>query len=149
MKIECAKDKIEKALNLTERATSKNPTLPILSCVLLEAKNNTLLIRATNLDIGIEVSVPAKVEKAGVVAIKGATLLGFLANTASNNQISLELSNGNVIVKTLGGEAFLKAFPHEDFPETPKLSGGTGIVIDGAVLSNGIRAVSYSYLALT
>lgn len=143
MKIECVKDKIEKALNLTERATSKNPTLPILSCVLFEAKNNTLLVRATNLDIGIEVSVPVKVEKPGTVAIKGATLLGFLANTPPGNQLSLELSGNGVVVKTLGGEALLKTFPHEDFPETPKLSDGSGVVIDGSVLLNGIRSVFY------
>jgi DNA polymerase-3 subunit beta len=144
MKIECARDKIEKALNLTERATGKNLTLPILSCVLLEAKGSSLLIKATNLDIGIEVSVPAKVEKEGVVAVKGGILLGFVTNTTSDKQISLELSSGNLVVKTAGGEAVLKSFSHKDFPGTPKISGAVGIVINGATLSNGIRSVFYS-----
>ncbi len=144
MKLECSREKIEKALNLAERATSKNPTLPILSCILLEAKSNSLLVRATNLDVGIEVSVPAKVEKEGVVAIKGATLIGFLANTFSDKQIFIESADGNVVVKTNNGEATLKGFPVEDFPKTPKLSGASGIIIDGTVLSNGIRSVFYS-----
>lgn len=144
MKVECGKEKIEKALNLAERATSKNPTLPILSCVLLEAKNNTLLIKATNLDVGIEVSVPAKVEKEGVVAVNGGTLLGFIANTSTGDKITLESSGGNVNVSTTGGDATLKGFSHEDFPNTTKLSSGMGIMIDGAALSSGIRSVFYS-----
>lgn len=144
MKIECAKDKIEKALNLAERAVGKNPTLPVLSCVLLEAKNNSLIIRATNLDVGIEISIPAKVEKNGTVAVKGATLLGFLTNTVSDKQVFLELSGGNIIVKTNKGEATLKGFPTEDFPQTAKLTNTTGIMINGAAISNGIKSVFYS-----
>ena len=71
MKIECAIDKIKKALLSVERITGKNLTLPVLSSVLWVATGKTLKLRATNLNIGVEIEIPAKVEKEGVVAVRG------------------------------------------------------------------------------
>ncbi|OHA17144.1 MAG: DNA polymerase III subunit beta [Candidatus Taylorbacteria bacterium RIFCSPLOWO2_02_FULL_43_11] len=144
MKIECGKEKLERALTLTERATSKNPTLPILSYVLLEATSNSLILRATNLDIGVEITLPAKVEKLGTLAVKGSTLLGFLTNSPKDKNVTLESSEGGLLVKTLGGSALVKTANHEDFPKISKVSGGLGVVMDASLLSSGIRSVSYS-----
>lgn len=144
MKFECQKNKLERALNLVERATSKNPTLPILAYVLVEVKGNQISFKSTNLDIGIDVVIPAKVEREGVVAIKGSVLLGFLNNSSEEGQILVEESGGNLTVKTKSGEAVIKGVPHDDFPKIPNVSGVTGVVMSGSVLSNGIRSVAYS-----
>jgi len=48
-----------------ERITGKNLTLPILSSVLLVASTKSLKLRSTNLSLGIEIEIPAKVEKEG------------------------------------------------------------------------------------
>ncbi len=144
MKLECQKDKLEKAINLAEHATSKNPTLPILSYVLMEAGSGKIKLKATNLDFGVEIVIPAKIEKEGVVAIKGSVLLGFLNNTGGDNRVLIESSGGNLIIKTKNGEAVVKGVPHEDFPEIPKISGVTGVIIRGSILSSGIRSVAYS-----
>ena len=45
--------------------------LPVLKCVLLEAKDSSLLVRSTNLDIGLEIKIPVKVQEEGSVAIPG------------------------------------------------------------------------------
>ena len=55
MKIECSIDKIKKALVSVERITGKNLTLPVLGSVLWVATGKTLKLRATNLNIGIEI----------------------------------------------------------------------------------------------
>ncbi|MBI2474465.1 MAG: DNA polymerase III subunit beta [Candidatus Taylorbacteria bacterium] len=144
MKIECLKEKLERALTLSERATSKNPTLPVLSYVLLEAAGNSLVLRSTNLDIGIEITLPVKVEKAGAVAIKAGTLLGFLTSAPKDRNITLESSEGGLLVKTLGGEALVKTVGFDDFPSMSKVSTGSGVVLDAALLSVGIRSVAYS-----
>jgi DNA polymerase III subunit beta len=143
MKLECLKDRLERAVNLVERATSKNPTLPILSYVLLEAGNGHLILRATNLDVGIEITVPAKVEKGGVVAVKGGTLLGFLSNSQKDKNISLETVEGGLAVRTQGGEALIKTVNFDDFPKIARLS-GAGVSMYSSTISSGIRSVSYS-----
>jgi DNA polymerase III sliding clamp (beta) subunit (PCNA family) len=91
MKAECLKEKFYIAVSKAEKITGKNMTLPILSCVLIEAKNNFLTIKATNLDLGIEIKIPAKVSQEGVVTVPGAILNGFLANLNNDkNELSVE-----------------------------------------------------------
>lgn len=145
MKLECQKDKLIRAINFVERATSKNPTLPILSYVLIEVKNNQIKLKSTNLDFGIEVVLPVKVEKEGIVAVKGSVLLGFLSNTSNNdNSVFIDSSGENIVLKTKTGEAVVKTVDHSDFPEIPKVTGATGVLIKGDILANGIKSVAYS-----
>jgi hypothetical protein len=54
MKIECMTE-IGGGNSKSEKITGKTFTLPVLSCILLEAKGKQLTIRATNLDVGIEI----------------------------------------------------------------------------------------------
>ena len=55
MKIECNLEKLRNSISLTERVTGKNLTLPILGSILLIASGKSLKMRATNLNIGIEI----------------------------------------------------------------------------------------------
>lgn len=144
MKAECSKEKLERALSLCERATSKNPTLPILSYILIESSGNGLIFRATNLDISFEVAIPAKIEKQGSLAVKGATLLGFISNTPKDKNVSLETVDNGLVVRVPGGEATLKTVNTEDFPKVSKSTKDSGLVLEASALSTGIRSVAYS-----
>ena len=84
MKIECSKEKLLRAVQKAEKITGKNSTLPVLSCVVLDAKDNKLIIKATNLDLGIEITIPVKVYKPGSVAVPGGILLSYVSNTVSD-----------------------------------------------------------------
>src|SRR5574344_585910 len=100
MKIECSIDKIKNALISVERVTGKNLTLPVLSSVLWVASGKSLKLRATNLNIGIEIEVPAKVEKEGVVAVRGDVLSSLFSVLQGDLTVNFELINGNLLVKT-------------------------------------------------
>ena len=63
MKLECIKDKLKEIIILAEKISGRNLNLPILSTVLLEAKNKSLIIRSTNLEVGLEVEIPAKIPR--------------------------------------------------------------------------------------
>ena len=80
MRVECVTEKLQTALAKAERFAGKNLSLPILSHLLLSAKKGTLTIRATNLDVGVEISVPAKVEKEGVTAVPASVFSQLIAN---------------------------------------------------------------------
>jgi DNA polymerase III sliding clamp (beta) subunit (PCNA family) len=41
MKIECTKSKLAEAVAKAEKITGKNLTLPVLSCILIEAKGRS------------------------------------------------------------------------------------------------------------
>jgi DNA polymerase-3 subunit beta len=101
MKLECLKDKLKEAIVLAEKISGKNLTLPILSTILLETKNKNLIIRATNLEVGIEIEIPAKIEQPGTVAVSASILLNYLNNLSKEEKITLELDNTKSVIPVL------------------------------------------------
>lgn len=144
MKLECVKDKLKTAISKVDKITGKNLTLPILSCILFEAKNNTLTLKATNLDIGIEITVPAKIEEEGIVAVPGITFSNFLSNLYTEKNIILETKEGNLIVSTQHNTTVIKTFPPEDFPSIPTVIPERSFTITSRELTKSLKSVWYS-----
>ena len=143
MKLECEIEKIKNAIIQTERITGKNLTLPVLNSILFIASGKSLKLRATNLSLGVEIEIPAKIEKEGIVAISGSVLVGIFSNIFQKENITLEEKDGNLLIKTKKSQIKLKCQPNEDFPTIPKVSGNT-FEIDSKKLIDGIKSVYYS-----
>lgn len=143
MKIECSIEKIKKALSQVERITGKNLTLPVLGSILWVATDKTLKLRATNLNIGIEATIPARVEKEGVVAVRGDVLSSLFSILQGDFNVVFELINGNLLVKTKTSTILLKSIPHDDFPTIPVVS-GDGFIVSSKKFIDGIKSVYYS-----
>ncbi len=143
MKIECEVEKIKNAILQTERITGKNLTLPILSSILFMASGKSLKLRATNLNLGIEIDIPAKIEKEGIVALSGSVLAGMFSNIVQNENISLEDEGGNLLIKTKKSRIKMKGNSHEDFPTIPIVSGNE-LEIETKKFIDGIKSVYYS-----
>ena len=69
MQIKVTQSNLESILNTLIRIISTKPQLPILSCLLLEAKDNQISLFATDLNIGIKTDLYGEVIKEGKVAI--------------------------------------------------------------------------------
>lgn len=143
MKIECSINKIKNALILVEKITGKNLTLPVLSSVLWVVDNKTLKLRATNLNLGIEVIVPAKIEKEGVLAIRGDILSSLFSQLNNEGNVIFESINNNLSVKTKQNTILLKSIPYEDFPTIPIINGDS-FLIPIKTFIEGLKAVYYS-----
>ncbi len=143
MKIECLKEKLEEVIKMAEKITSKNISLPVLKCVLLEAKENNLKIKATNLDLGIEINLPVKCEREGIVAVPGTVLNNFLQNINDKN-IKVEQKGNNLIVSTSKNYTSIKIFPNEDFPTIPEVLNKKTFSISSRDLTQGLKSVFYS-----
>jgi DNA polymerase-3 subunit beta len=146
MKVECSQDKIKEAIGLAERISGKHMTLPVLSCVLLDAeKTNFITVRATNLDLGIEISVPAKVDEPGTVAVPASTTASFVNGISEPGaKLKIELQQGNIKLSTNKTSGVIKTLPHEDFPSIPRVSSGNSFSLNAADFVKGLKAVWYS-----
>lgn len=144
MKIVCSKEKVQAVVGKADRITSKNATLPVLSCILLEAKGSKLYIRSTNLDLGLEAALPVKVEKEGVVAVPGGLFVQFLANVPDHETITLEVHNQNLTITSSHNETTIKALSHEDFPTIPQLDAAQTCKISAPLFIHGLKSVWYS-----
>ena len=65
MEISTSKNDLLKELTLTQGVVERKNTIPILSNLLFEVDDSTLRISATDLDLGIRCSCPAKVKEGG------------------------------------------------------------------------------------
>lgn len=144
MNIECIKEKLSYAVSKVEKVTGKNITLPILNCVLLEAKDSILTIKATNLDIGVEVSIPVKVNKPGKIAVSGSILHNYISNIINDKNITLEDIGGNLRISTKHSDSTIKSFNVEDFPNIPKVSNKNSFTFNTPNLIKGLKSVVYS-----
>ncbi|MFZ2038903.1 MAG: DNA polymerase III subunit beta [Minisyncoccia bacterium] len=144
MKIECLREKLIEGISKVEKITGKNITLPILSCILLEVKKNTLTLKSTNLDLGIEISVPVKVEKEGTVAVPGQIINNFLANISNGKTIKLEVEGEILKITTENNQAIIKTVPVDDFPTIPKISDGEVFKISSNLFIKGLKSVLHS-----
>ncbi len=143
MKVECSINKIKTGLILAEKITGKNLTLPVLSSVLWVVNNKTLKIRATNLSLGIEVSIPAKTEEDGVLAIRGDVLSSIFSQLSNEGSVLFKSINNNLSVKTKQNTFLLKSVPYEDFPTIPLVEGDS-FTINSKKLIEGLKSVYYS-----
>lgn len=144
MKVVCVKEKLKEYVSQAERVAGKNISLPILNSLLLKAEDKSLVIRATNLDVGVEFTLPAKVEKPGEVAVPAKVLSGILSGLVVGKNIDLELVNDNLVVSTEKNTTLVKSFKTDDFPTIPHVENGKPLTIAVSKLTTGIRSVSYA-----
>lgn len=142
MKFECGTEQLTRAVTLASRFVDRRPNLPALGSILVTAENSRLILRATNLECGIEITLSAKVKESGVAAIPGSVLAGFLSNTHS--KLVLGALRGTMFnIETEKASASIKTIPHEDFPLLPKVSATNSFTVKSSDLLKAIRSVVY------
>ena len=69
MRVSCLQENLAKGLSIVGRAVSTRSTLPVLGNILIEAKDNELRLAATNLEIGVNCWIGAKIEDEGAITV--------------------------------------------------------------------------------
>ncbi len=116
MNIECIVEKLKNAVALADRMTGKNLTLPSLHSLLLTASGKSLKVRATNLNVGIEIEIPATVTGEGSILVKGDVIANVCSHLEGGESATLEVVNENLSVKTKKTKTLIKCLPNEEFP---------------------------------
>lgn len=144
MKLEIVKEKLLEAISQAEHVSGKHVSLPVLSSVVIEALKDTVVVKATNLDVGIELTLPAKVEEAGIIALSGSLLKAFLSNAPQGKNIVCESSGSLCKVSAGAGEASFNTISTEDFPVIPKVTEGKTFSIGAKDFVGGLKSVVWS-----
>lgn len=142
MKFDTSLQELNDAATTAARFTERRPNLPVLSAILITAEGSRLILRATNLECGVEIVLPAKVNSPGTVAVPGATLAGFLAN-ARGKTLNATLVGEVLKLETERASASIKTIPHEDFPILPRVSAEKSFTAKIDEIVKAIRSVAY------
>lgn len=127
MRVSCFQENLAKGLSIVSRAVASRSTLPVLGNILLEAKDNQLRLSATNLEIGINCWIGARVEEAGAVTVP-ARLLAEFVNSLPPERIDMELSVRTQTLHLVCAryDANIKGIDAAEFPIVPTVDNGEG-----------------------
>src|SRR6202011_2493930 len=78
MEFTVSRGDLVRELSLSQGVVEKKTTIPILSNVLLEAKGDRIILTATDLELGIRCSCPARIKKEGAGTIPARKLLEYV-----------------------------------------------------------------------
>jgi len=112
------RDTLLKSLTLVQGIIEKKNTLPILSNVLLEARNGKLSIVATDLDLVFNDELSEiKISKEGATTTSATILYDILRKISGNSDINFDLKNENKLNLITDNSDFnLLCLPIDNFP---------------------------------
>ena len=112
------RDILLKSLNFVQGVVEKKNTLPILSNVLLQLKENKLSIVATDLDIVFYDEInEVKIMKEGSTTTSAAILYDILRKISSNSELNFDLKTENKLsLKSDNSDFNLLCLPTDNFP---------------------------------
>src|SRR3989344_921992 len=124
---------LSKALMLVERVISKNPALPILNNILLRVENGRLKVSATNLEIGINYLLGAKVDESGEIAVPARIFSDFVKNL-EGDKLNLITKNNSLNINTDKYKTQILGFDPKEFPIIPKIKSDVLFSISSKIL---------------
>ena len=118
MQFTLKRDTLLKSLNFVQGVVEKKNTLPILSNVLLQLKDNKLSIIATDLDIVFHDEISeVKILREGSTTTSASILYDILRKIASNSELNFDLKNENKLsLKSENSDFNLLCLPTDNFP---------------------------------
>ena len=106
-----------KSLGHVQSVVERRNTIPILSNVLIEARDDgSLRLMATDLDLQVDESVPANVSQAGATTLSAHTLFDIVRKLPEGSQVELSAAEGKMQINAGRSRFSLSTLPRDDFP---------------------------------
>lgn len=110
-----------KELGLSQGVVEKKTTIPVLSNVLVEAEGDALTLTATDLELGIQVSCPANIVKAGSTTLPAKKLLDYV-RLLPDAELAVKVGDNHSANIVCGrSRTRIAGMSRENFPELPKM----------------------------
>ncbi len=122
MELTVARIDLQKELQLCQGVVEKRSTIPILSNVLLKASEGRLQIAATDLDVTILSSCPAKIINPGGVTIEAKRLFDIVRSLPDEDVRATMQENNSMLIESGTAKFRLLGLPAEDYPTLPTVT---------------------------
>lgn len=144
MKFTVSKESFLEGLQRVQNVVSTRTTLPILSNVLVEANAGGLRLTTTDLDVGVQGSIEAEVEREGATTLPARRLFSIIRELPSS-EIDVEVDSKNS-ASIRSGASFFKilGLPREEFPALPAFQDAKLFSMPQKDFRDGVRKTHYS-----
>lgn len=144
MKFSVNKSTFQKAIAQAGRIAGKHLSLPALHCVLIVAEGREVILRATNLELGLETRIPAQIEEGGTALVPATILDSFLSATPHTDTLVVSGDGKNVTITTPKTNIKIPVYNHEDFPALPATPKVSLFAVKASEFAQALRSVSWA-----
>lgn len=131
--------KLSEALNLVLNSAEIKTTIPWLSYVLIEAKDDQIRLAGTDMDMSIILNVQAEVKKSGSFCVKAKQFRDLVS--LMSGEVSVSMKEDQVWLKTDSAKYRLPYLPAEEFQFIERAK-DEKLSISGEVLTGMLQAAS-------
>ena len=116
MKLTATREEILGPVQHVIGVVERRQTMPVLSNVLLSARNNRLSVTGTDLEVELVSSVALKVQSAGDITVPGRKFLDILRSLAEGSNVTLAIESDRLVIRAGRSRFTLSTLPAAEFP---------------------------------
>src|SRR5512137_1520629 len=144
MDIVVTKAELVSALARVQGIVERKNTVPILTCVVLEARGAELALSATDLEIFLRSRHPAQVAKEGTVTVPAKKLFEIVREFPEGDVRLIAGDKGWVRIEMGRARFKVMSLPNDDFPALPEGTEGERIEISPSLLVEAIEKTDFA-----
>lgn len=145
MKFSISREALLKPLQAVIGVVERRQTMPILSNVLLVAKNGALSVSGTDLEV--ELIADAEVDKVdvpGEITVPGRKLLDITRALAEGARITMGLEGDRLVIKSGRSRFVLSTLPAAEFPQVEKIDASSRLRLSQAAVASLLDKTQFS-----
>jgi DNA polymerase-3 subunit beta len=139
MKVTVSRRELHEAMGVVGRAVSTHTSLPVLRNVLLEAGEDGLKLAATDLELSIEMRLPATVQEPGSVTVPARRIAEVVSSLPEADVVLGADSDHRLRVTCRRSDFSLSGVSSEEFPPMPEVAGQISFRLPQGVLKRMVR----------
>lgn len=144
MKIQCQKSDLLNSVNIVLKAVPVKSTMPILECLIIEAKEDSIKLIANDMELGIETIVKGNVSENGTVALN-AKIFSEIIRRLPENEVKITTdTNYNTEIICEKAKFMVSGISGEEFPYLPVIEKENALVLSQFTLKEIIRQTVFS-----
>lgn len=139
----CNQSKLSRALNIVSKAVSSRTSIPILRGIMIEIKEDSLILAASDLDISIIKNINVKSSQNGKFVVN-AKLFSDIIRKLPNGDIEFLLNEDKLTIKCFSSEFELVVSSADDFPEMKTGTYEETMIFDKNLFRDIIRRTTFA-----
>src|SRR5580704_4647934 len=116
MKVSATREHLLEALQSVIGVVERRQTMPILSNVLLSARDNRLRVTGTDLEVELVAAAEVSVQQAGDITVPGRKLLDIVRTLPDKTNVTLTREGEKVVLRGGRSRFSLSSLPASEFP---------------------------------
>jgi DNA polymerase-3 subunit beta len=127
VKFHVNRDVFSEAVSFAVKLLPQRTTQPILSGILIDASEGTLVLSSFDYEVSSRTEIPAEVDEPGTALVSG-RLLADIASRLPNAPVQFSTEEGRIAVSCGSAKFTLLSMPVEEYPTLPDVEDRTGVL---------------------